>query len=72
MGLLYRNLRIYQLFGANTDVGKTIFATALVRGAAAHIKHLRNEVSENPGIAPSGVYYLKPCSTGPLDEADDR
>ncbi|KAF8328123.1 pyridoxal phosphate-dependent transferase [Cantharellus anzutake] len=71
MGLLYRNLRIYQLFGANTDVGKTIFATALVRGAAARIKHLESE-APNPEIAPSGVYYLKPCSTGPPDEADDR
>jgi len=56
MTLLYRNLRIHQIFGANTDVGKTIFATALVR-ASAYRGH--------------NVLYLKPVSTGDVGDADD-
>ncbi|KAF9790918.1 onanonoxo-7-onima-8-eninoihtemlysoneda [Thelephora terrestris] len=56
MALLYRHLRVHQIFGANTDVGKTIFATALVR-ASAHGDH--------------NVLYLKPVSTGDIRDADD-
>jgi len=56
MTLLYRHLRVHQIFGANTDVGKTIFATALVR-ASAHRGH--------------NVLYLKPVSTGDVGDADD-
>ncbi|KAJ7453686.1 PLP-dependent transferase [Mycena galericulata] len=57
MSLLFKHLRIHQIFGANTDVGKTILTTALVRGSAA----LKNE-----------VFYLKPISTGPIEDADDE
>ncbi|KAK2460929.1 hypothetical protein APHAL10511_007399 [Amanita phalloides] len=57
MSLLYNNLRIHQVFGANTDVGKTILTSALIRASVA-----RN--------AP--VFYLKPVSTGRLENADDR
>ncbi|KAK8930101.1 Bifunctional dethiobiotin synthetase/7,8-diamino-pelargonic acid aminotransferase, mitochondrial [Metarhizium anisopliae] len=57
--LLWRSLRVYQVFGANTDVGKTIFATLLARTAKKLWK------DEN-------VAFLKPVSTGPDDEADDR
>ncbi|KAJ7749061.1 PLP-dependent transferase [Mycena maculata] len=57
MSLLFKHLRIHQIFGANTDVGKTILATALVRGSAA----LKND-----------VFYLKPISTGPIQDADDE
>ncbi|KAJ7242370.1 onanonoxo-7-onima-8-eninoihtemlysoneda [Mycena haematopus] len=57
MSLLFKNLRIHQIFGANTDVGKTILTTALVRASAA----LKNE-----------VFYLKPISTGPIQDADDE
>lgn len=55
---LYRNFRVYQVFGANTDVGKTVFSTLLCRTAARSI--------------PSGdrVWYLKPVSTGALSDAD--
>ncbi|KAF5359628.1 hypothetical protein D9756_003299 [Leucocoprinus leucothites] len=56
MSSLFKNLRIHQIFGANTDVGKTIFTTALVSASAA-----RNHP----------VFYLKPVSTGPPQEADD-
>ncbi|KAJ6632138.1 onanonoxo-7-onima-8-eninoihtemlysoneda [Mycena sp. CBHHK59/15] len=57
MSLLFKHLRIHQIFGANTDVGKTILTTALVRASAS----LKNE-----------VFYLKPISTGPMQEADDE
>ncbi|KAI0636199.1 onanonoxo-7-onima-8-eninoihtemlysoneda [Trametes polyzona] len=57
MSLLFKNLRIHQVFGANTDVGKTVLTSALVRASAA---------------AGHSVYYLKPVSTGPMSDADDE
>ncbi|KII89646.1 hypothetical protein PLICRDRAFT_39766 [Plicaturopsis crispa FD-325 SS-3] len=56
MSLLFKHLRVHQIFGANTDVGKTILTSALVRASAAN---------HHP------VFYLKPVSTGPPEEADD-
>ncbi|KAJ7757468.1 onanonoxo-7-onima-8-eninoihtemlysoneda [Mycena metata] len=35
MSLLFKHFRIHQIFGANTDVGKTILTTALVRASAS-------------------------------------
>ncbi|KAG6828674.1 hypothetical protein H0H92_007089 [Tricholoma furcatifolium] len=55
MSLLFRHLRIHSVFGANTDVGKTILTTALVRASATN----------------HNVFYLKPVSTGNLSDADD-
>ncbi|EPQ52718.1 PLP-dependent transferase [Gloeophyllum trabeum ATCC 11539] len=57
MSLLFKNLRVHQVFGANTDVGKTLLTSALVRASAT--KHER-------------VFYLKPVSTGPMQDADDE
>ncbi|KAI0048950.1 PLP-dependent transferase [Auriscalpium vulgare] len=57
MSLLFKQLRIHQVFGANTDVGKTILTSALVRASAA---------------AQHKVFYLKPVSTGPMQDADDE
>lgn len=57
MSTLYRHLRVHQVFGASTDVGKTLLTSALVRASAA----LGNS-----------VYYLKPVSTGPIEDADDE
>ncbi|EKD12561.1 hypothetical protein MBM_09317 [Drepanopeziza brunnea f. sp. 'multigermtubi' MB_m1] len=56
---LWRTLRSYQIYGANTNVGKTILSTVLCKAFA------RKYPSE-------AMWYLKPVSTGPLDEADDR
>ncbi|KAL1744717.1 pyridoxal phosphate-dependent transferase [Schizophyllum fasciatum] len=56
MSSLFRNLRVHQIFGANTDVGKTLLTTALVRASAAR---------------GHDVFYLKPVSTGSMSEADD-
>lgn len=57
--LLWRSKRIYQIFGANTDVGKTIFTTLLCKA----VKKL---------WANEPVTFLKPVSTGADNEADDR
>jgi bifunctional dethiobiotin synthetase / adenosylmethionine---8-amino-7-oxononanoate aminotransferase len=57
MSHLYKHLRIHQVFGANTDVGKTIITTALVRASL-----LNN----------NSVFYLKPVSTGAPQDADDE
>ncbi|KIX07086.1 dethiobiotin synthase [Rhinocladiella mackenziei CBS 650.93] len=57
--MLWRDLKAWQVYGANTDVGKTIVSTILCRA-------LRRRASSQ------GLLYLKPVSTGPQTEADDR
>jgi dethiobiotin synthetase/adenosylmethionine--8-amino-7-oxononanoate aminotransferase len=57
--LLWRSLRVYQVYGANTEVGKTVFSTVLCKAARRHWPREKTA-------------FLKPVSTGPLDEADDR
>ncbi|WFC99498.1 hypothetical protein MYAM1_002243 [Malassezia yamatoensis] len=56
-------LQVHQVFGADTDVGKTIFATGLALAASA-CEPL------NPNRQKNRVAYLKPVSTGPLSDAD--
>jgi bifunctional dethiobiotin synthetase / adenosylmethionine---8-amino-7-oxononanoate aminotransferase len=63
MSLLFKNLRIHQIFGANTDVGKTVLTTALVRASASA------EVDKTG--KKRDVFYLKPVSTGAAKDADD-
>lgn len=54
--LLYPSLRALQIYGANTAVGKSVFSSILCAAFAPK----------------NGVYYIKPVSTGPLTEGDDR
>ncbi|KAJ6002975.1 hypothetical protein N7451_005522 [Penicillium sp. IBT 35674x] len=54
---LWRTLRAHQVYGANTDVGKTIVSTVLC-----------NAVQRQKQRAA----FLKPVSTGALDDADNR
>lgn len=80
MAHLYPHLRVHQVFGANTDVGKTIFTTALALASSA--LPLASP-SSSSSVAPADVFtassqalgervhYLKPVSTGALDDADD-
>ncbi|KAI9933988.1 hypothetical protein ASPWEDRAFT_126739 [Aspergillus wentii DTO 134E9] len=56
---LWRSLRAHQVYGANTDVGKTIVSTVLCNAVQRQKSRER-------------AAFLKPVSTGPLDEADDR
>ncbi|KAN0065705.1 hypothetical protein ACQY0O_000835 [Thecaphora frezii] len=78
MAHLYPNFRIHQVFGANTDVGKTIFTTALCLASAALPLDAAASAlgAQSPFEATSSargerVHYLKPVSTGNLDDSDD-
>ena len=53
---LWKKFPVYQVFGANTNVGKTIFSTIICRSMRDGLK--------------LDVRYLKPVSTGSSDEAD--
>lgn len=56
---LWRSLHAYQVFGANTDIGKTVISTLIYK--ASQVQHPeRNH------------WFLKPVSTGPEAEADDK
>ena len=56
--MLLSDLKAWQVFGANTNVGKTIISTLLCRALQGGLE----------GREP--VLYLKPVSTGPENEAD--
>ena len=56
--VLRRSLRAYQVYGANTGVGKTVMSTILC--GALH-----------RAFPEERVWYLKPVSTGPQEDADD-
>jgi len=56
MSGLYHGIRAFQVFGAGTNVGKTLVSAALVRAAdAQNLKPI----------------YIKPIGTGPADESDE-
>ncbi|TKY89234.1 hypothetical protein EX895_001765 [Sporisorium graminicola] len=77
MAHLYPHLRVHQVFGANTDVGKTIFTTALCLASSALPLSATEATPPTDVFAASKaglgerVHYLKPVSTGALDDADD-
>ena len=76
MAHLYPNLRINQVFGANTDVGKTIFTTALCLASSALPLSSSSSPPTDVFSASSQslgerVHYLKPVSTGALSDSDD-
>ena len=50
---------MYQVYGANTDVGKTVISTLLCKAARGFWPRER-------------TVFLKPVSTGALEDADDR
>ncbi|CAK1359101.1 Bifunctional dethiobiotin synthetase/7,8-diamino-pelargonic acid aminotransferase, mitochondrial [Cercospora beticola] len=55
--VLWPKFRVLQIYGANTGVGKTIFSSILCRAFRKKLEIVK---------------YLKPISTGPLEEADDH
>ena len=67
MSILYPHLRIHQIFGANTNVGKTVLTTALCRVNAK----LRSSPERKSETAGRHIFYLKPVSTGSPEDADD-
>lgn len=50
---------------ANTEVGKTLLTTALLRASASRY-------ASKSEVARKRVFYLKPVSTGPDSESDTR
>lgn len=67
MPLLYPHLRVTQIFGANTEVGKTLLTTSLLRSTA---KFYKKQESYSASSTKKKVWYLKPISTGPDSESD--
>lgn len=55
--MLWRDLKVLQVYGANTNVGKSIISTLLCKALGR----------KSPN---GGVLYLKPVSTGPLEDSD--
>lgn len=55
---LWKKYVAVQIYGANTDVGKTVFSTLLGKHFVTH-KNWR-------------VQYIKPVSTGPQSDRDDK
>jgi dethiobiotin synthetase/adenosylmethionine--8-amino-7-oxononanoate aminotransferase len=60
-GGLWQDLIAVQVYGANTGVGKTVVSTLL----GAHF-------ASRSGSTKWNVRYVKPVSTGPDNEADDK
>ncbi|KAJ3318200.1 hypothetical protein HDU76_000901 [Blyttiomyces sp. JEL0837] len=58
---------VYQIFSSNTDVGKTIFSTALCRGALTSPM-----INASAGPNADKVFYLKPVQTGYPTDSDAR
>ena len=57
---LWQNLIALQVYGANTNVGKTVFSTLL----GAHFAQKTDKRKWR-------LQYIKPVSTGPDSDADD-
>ncbi|PGH17409.1 dethiobiotin synthase [Polytolypa hystricis UAMH7299] len=57
-GALWRSLPAWQVYGANTGVGKTVLSTILCKVSSRFHPERK-------------VWFLKPVSTGPLEDADD-
>ena len=67
--LLQPNHRIHLVFGANTDVGKTIITTGLVRASLlrrCHQQHHQDQQHQHE------VNYIKPLQCGSLDTGGDQ
>lgn len=58
LSTLWRSLKTQQIYGANTNVGKTVMSTILCKALA-------------DTYPTEYVWYLKPVSTGGVDQADD-
>ena len=58
--MLFRDFKVWQVFGANTDVGKSVFSTLICKAWQRRVEK------------PSHVWYLKPVSTGPTEDHDHR
>lgn len=64
-GGLWKKYIAVQIYGANTDVGKTVFSTLLGLRFKYGLKLPSSELFFD-------VKYIKPVSTGPSSDRDDR
>ncbi|PKI82833.1 hypothetical protein MVES_003126 [Malassezia vespertilionis] len=72
MAQLFAGMRAHQVFGADTEVGKTIFSTgyALAGTLCSADASVRGPRTLAPRADAERVAYLKPVSTGPPHEMD--
>ena len=63
-GALWKKQIAVQIYGANTDVGKTVFSTLLGLG-------FKNGFMKQPWKK-FKIQYIKPVSTGPFNDRDDK
>jgi dethiobiotin synthetase/adenosylmethionine--8-amino-7-oxononanoate aminotransferase len=70
INLFSRSFPMYQVMAANTDVGKTVFSTALVKAALLRQEGQSNEGGKD-GVS-RRVCYLKPVQTGFPADSDAR
>ena len=59
--MLWRDYKVWQVFGANTDVGKSVFSTLLCKALARRVTVQKDR---------RGILYLKPVSTGATKDHD--
>ncbi len=58
--MLFRDFKIWQVFGANTDVGKSVVSALICRALKRRVEKA------------SHILYLKPVSTGAAEDHDHR
>lgn len=68
---LTRSTQIYQLFGANTSVGKTVVSTALCSALRSKTQSKLKTQSQKEKQKQKDVLFLKPVSTGPGEDSDE-
>ncbi|CAG8462727.1 3429_t:CDS:10 [Acaulospora colombiana] len=66
-----RKIQIYQLFAANTNLGKTLFSTGLCR-ASARSRENSSEEKITSQLLHNKTCYLKPIQTGYPESSDSR
>lgn len=62
-GGLWKKYIAVQIYGANTDVGKTVFSTLLGLGFKNGLMKQQWKYK---------IQYIKPVSTGPFNDRDDK
>ncbi|RHZ46982.1 hypothetical protein Glove_600g6 [Diversispora epigaea] len=68
-----RKFQIYQIFAANTNLGKTIFSTGLCRASALRFRHLIDNKDKSVSQSLNKkIYYLKPIQTGYPESSDSK
>jgi len=67
---LSKNHPTHMIFGANTDVGKTVISTSLVRASLESSHTLQQQPPPPPSAAGHTVHYVKPLGCGEDADSD--